>query len=246
MAILGIDIGGSGIKGAPVDTQTGEMVATRFRLPTPEPSMPGDMAVVIGEIARHFEWNGPIGAGFPAVMRDGVVLTAANIDETWIGVDAAKLITAETGCPATVVNDADAAGLAEMRFGAGKDYQKGTVLVITLGTGIGTAIFTDGYLVRNTEFGHLEIRGKDAERRASDAVRQRKNLSWPEYADRVNEYLGAMEKLFWPNLIIIGGGISKEYQKFFPYLSTDARVVAAQMLNNAGIVGAAMAAETPV
>jgi polyphosphate glucokinase len=246
MAILGIDIGGSGIKGAPVDTRTGEMLAARFRLPTPEPSLPVDVGLIIREIAQHFEWNGPIGAGFPAVVRNGVVLTAANIDETWIGTDAAKLINSETGCPATVINDADAAGLAEMRFGAGKDYQEGTVLVITLGTGIGTAIFTDGHLVRNTEFGHLELRGKDAEKRASDAVRQRKDLSWPDYADRVNEYLNAMEKLFWPDLIIIGGGISKEYQKFFPYLTTEARLIAAQMLNNAGIVGAAMAAETPI
>jgi polyphosphate glucokinase len=243
MAILGIDIGGSGIKGAPVNTRTGEMLAARFRLPTPEPSLPGEVAKAIHEIAMHFASEDPIGCGFPAVIRDGVVLTAANVDQSWIGTDAARLFANETGCPVRIINDADAAGMAEMRFGAGKDTQNGVVLVITLGTGIGTAIFTDGHLVPNTEFGHLMLRGKDAENRASDATRQRKDLSWPDYADRVNEYLREMEKLFWPDLIIIGGGISKEYLKFFPYLTTEARLVPAEMLNNAGIVGAAMAAE---
>lgn len=241
--ILGIDIGGSGIKGAPVNTRTGEMLAERFRIPTPEPSIPSAMAKVLGEVSRHFDWKGPIGSGFPSVVRQGVILTAANIDQSWIGTDAATIFSEETGCPVTVINDADAAGMAEMRFGAGKDYHKGTVLLITLGTGIGTAIFTDGHLLRNTEFGHLDIRGKDAERRASDATRQRKELSWHDYAMRVNEYLFQMEKLFWPDLIIVGGGISKESEKFFPFLSTQAKLVPAQMLNNAGIVGAAMAAE---
>lgn len=243
-AILGIDIGGSGIKGAPVNTQTGEMLAERFRVPTPEPSVPDAVAEVLREVSRHFSWNGPIGAGFPSVVRRGVILTAANIDESWIGADAATVFSEKTGCPVTVINDADAAGLAEMRFGAGKNAQKGTVILITLGTGIGTAIFTDGHLVRNTEFGHLEIRGKDAERRASDATRQRKDLSWKDYAKRVNEYLEHMERLFWPDLIIVGGGISKESEKFFPYLETEAKLVPAEMLNNAGIVGAAMATES--
>jgi polyphosphate glucokinase len=244
-AILGIDIGGSGIKGAPVNTQTGQMVAERFRLVTPEPSLPEAVAGVISEISRQFKWNGPIGAGFPSVVIRGVIMTAANIDQSWIGTDAAKLFSEKTGCPVTVINDADAAGLAEMRFGAGRNCQKGTVLMITLGTGIGSAIFTDGHLVRNTEFGHLEIRGKDAERRASDAAKQRKALTWPEYGGRVNEYLAQMERLFWPDLIIIGGGISKDHEKFFPYLTTRAKIVPAEMLNNAGIVGAAMAAENP-
>ncbi len=242
-AVLGIDIGGSGIKGAPVNTQTGEMLADRFRLLTPEPSLPIAVAEILREVSQHFKWNGPIGSGFPSVVRRGVILTAANIDKSWIGTDAAKLFSDKTGCPVTVINDADAAGLAEMRFGAGRDYQKGTVLMITLGTGIGTAVFTDGILLRNTELGHLIIRGKDAEWRASDAAKQRKELSWKKYAKRVNEYLYNMERLFWPDLIIIGGGISKESEKFFPYLTTQAKLVPAQMLNNAGIIGAAMAAE---
>ena len=240
---LGIDIGGSGIKGAPVKTQTGQMIAERFRLTTPEVSHPAAVAAALHEISQHFKWNGPIGCGFPAVVRQGVILTAANIDQSWIGTNAEKLFSDKTGCPVTVINDADAAGLAEIRFGAGREVQKGTVLMITLGTGIGSAVFTDGHLVRNTEFGHLEIRGKDAEWRASDAAKQRKDLSWQKYAIRVNEYLSHMERLFWPDLIIIGGGISKENEKFFPYLTTQAKIVPAQMLNNAGIVGAAMAAE---
>jgi polyphosphate glucokinase len=245
MAVLGIDIGGSGIKGAPVDTQTGELVEPRFRIPTPEPSTPNDVATAVLDLVRHFQYSGPIGCGFPSVIIHGRVLTAANIDESWIGTDAAALFTAETGCVSTVINDADAAGLAEMKFGAGKDFQKGVVIMLTLGTGIGSAIFTDGHLVPNTEFGHLEIRGKDAEKRASDAARSVKNLSWQEWADRLNEYLQTMERLFSPELIIIGGGVSKESKKFFPYLNTEARVVPALLLNNAGIVGAALATERP-
>ena len=244
MITLGIDIGGSGIKAAPVDTATGEMTAPRRRLPTPEPSTPEDMARIFREITDHFQWSGPIGCGFPSVVRDGVILTAANIDPSWVGVNAAEIVRKATGCSAVILNDADAAGLAEMSFGAGRDYQtKGTVLVITIGTGIGSAIFTDGHLLRNTEFGHMIVRGKDAEWRASAAVRDRKQLGWKAYAKRVNEYLFFMERLFWPDLIIIGGGISKESKKFFSYLDTKAKLVPAQMMNNAGIVGAAMAAE---
>ncbi|MDD5368423.1 MAG: ROK family protein [Anaerolineaceae bacterium] len=243
MAVLGIDIGGSGIKGAPVDITTGEMVQPRFRIPTPAPATPNDVAAAVLELTQHFQYNGPIGCGFPSVIIHGKAITAANIDQGWIGTDVAALFTAETGCQATVINDADAAGLAEMKFGAGKDYQNGVVILLTLGTGIGSAVFTDGCLVPNTEFGHLQVRGKDAEKRASDAVRQVKELSWQEWADRLNEYLQMMEQLFSPELIIIGGGVSKESKKFFPYLITEARVVPALLLNNAGIVGAALATE---
>jgi polyphosphate glucokinase len=239
MEILGIDVGGSGIKGAPVNLESGEMTAERFRLPTPEGGKPQEMAVIIADVARHFDWKGSIGVGFPAAVRDGIVLTAANIDASWIGTNVEKLIQQTSGCPAFVANDADVAGFAEMAFGAGKN-QRGVVLVITLGTGVGTAIFVDGVLVPNTELGHIEIRGKDAESRVSDAARQRKEWSYKDWAMRVNEYLNRMEDLFWPNMIIIGGGISKQADKFFPYLRTRARLEKAQLLNQAGIVGAAM------
>ncbi len=244
MSVLGIDIGGSGIKGAPVDTEKGELLAERFRLETPEPSKPAKVAKVVAEVIRHFEWTGPVGCGFPSVVRAGVVFTAANVHKSWIGTDAQSLFQEASGCPVTVINDADAAGLAEMRFGAGKDYQNGTVLMITLGTGIGTALFTDGRLLRNTEFGHISIRGKDAERRASDAARQRKDLSWKAWSKHLNEYLQTMEALFWPDLIIIGGGVSKDHERFFPYLKVHAKMVPAEMLNLSGIIGAALSVPT--
>ncbi len=244
MIILGIDIGGSGIKGAPVDLQSGEFMADRFRLPTPEPAKPKAVATVVGKVAQNFKWNGPIGTGFPAVVRNGVVYTAANISEKWVGVDAAKEFSTSTGCPVSVINDADAAGLAEMRFGAGKDHQNGVVLLVTLGTGIGSAIFIDGRLLPNTEFGHMRIRGKDAEHRASDAARKEQDLDWKAYGKKLNEFLQEMERLIWPDLIIVGGGISKKSEEFFKYLKLDAKIVPAQMLNNAGIVGAALGAES--
>jgi polyphosphate glucokinase len=239
MEILGIDVGGSGIKGAPVNLESGEMTAERFRLPTPEGGKPQEMAVTVADVARHFNWKGSIGVGFPAAVRDGIVLTAANIDASWIGTNVETLFQQTSGCKSYVANDADVAGFAEMAFGAGKN-QRGVVLVITLGTGVGTAIFVNGILVPNTELGHIEIRGKDAELRVSDAARQRKEWSYKDWAMRVNEYLNRMEDLFWPNMIIVGGGISKQADKFFPYLRTRARLEKAQLLNQAGIVGAAM------
>ncbi len=242
--VLGIDIGGSGIKGAPVDPDTGALLADRFRIPTPEPAKPKPVAKVVAEIARHFEWNGPIGCGFPAVVRNGVGFTAANVHKSWVGTDIAKLFSEKTGCPTIVINDADAAGLAEMKFGAGKG-RKGVVILLTLGTGIGSAVFVDGILVPNTEFGHLQMRGRDAEKRASDAVRQDKHLSWEDWARRLDDYLHAMEALFWPDLFIIGGGVSKDNKQFFPFLTVQAEVVPAQLLNLAGIVGAGLAACTP-
>ena len=241
MHILGIDVGGSGIKGAPVDTETGQLLAERLRIKTPKNGEPEPIAEVVNQIAQSFNWNGPIGIGFPAPIKGGVTMMAANVSEKWVGTNADALFTKVTGCDCTMINDADAAGLAEMTYGAGRG-QPGTVIMVTLGTGIGSAIFHRGQLIPNTEFGHLEIEGEDAEFRASDAARQRDDLSWKKYAKRLNKYLKTMEKLFWPNLFIIGGGISKESEKFIPLLTIDTHVVPAQLLNEAGIVGAALGA----
>ena len=239
MQILGIDVGGSGIKGAPVDIKTGKFLSERVRIKTPENAEPKPVAEVAAQVAQSFNWHGPIGIGFPAPIKNGVAMMAANISPDWVGVNADELFTSSTGCPCKVGNDADVAGLAEMTFGAGKD-QSGTVIMLTLGTGIGTAIFSSGHLVPNTEFGHLEMNGRDAEYRASDAARQRKDLSWKKYAKKLNSYMMTMEKLFWPDLFIIGGGISKVHEKFIPLLTVQAKVVPAQLQNEAGIVGAAL------
>lgn len=239
MQILGIDVGGSGIKGAPVDTETGQLLAERIRIKTPKNGEPEPIAEVVKQIAKSFNWNGPIGIGFPAPIKSGVAMMAANVSEKWVGTNADALFTKVTGCDCTLINDADAAGLAEMTFGAGRG-QPGTVIMITLGTGIGTAIFHRGHLLPNTEFGHLEVKGEDAEFRASDAARQREDLSWKKYAKRLNKYFEAMENLFWPDLFIIGGGISKESEKYLPLLTIETPVVTAQLLNEAGIVGAAL------
>ena len=241
MQILGIDVGGSGIKGAPVDVETGQLLAERIRIKTPKNGEPEPIAEVVKQIAQSFSWNGPIGIGFPAPIKGGVALMAANVSEKWVGTNADALFSKVTGCECTMINDADAAGLAEMTFGAGRG-QPGTVIMITLGTGIGTAIFHRGQLLPNTEFGHLEVEGEDAEFRASDAARQREELSWKKYAKRLNKYLSTMENLFWPNLFIIGGGISKESEKYLPLLTIETPVVTAQLLNEAGIVGAALGA----
>lgn len=239
--LLGIDIGGTGIKGAPVDTRTGTMFGERMRIPTPQPATPAAVADVIATIAHDFAWTGPVGATFPAVIRRGVVETATNVDRSWIGTDAAALFSKATGSQATVINDADAAGIAEMEFGAGA-HRTGTVLMVTLGTGIGTAVFHGGVLVPNMQFGHLEVRGKSAELRASETVRERKGLSWKRWAKRLNEYFEQLESLVWPELIIIGGGVSKKADKFVPLLKTRAELVAATLRNDAGIIGAAIAA----
>jgi len=243
MEVLGIDIGGSGIKGAPVDLETGEIVTERYRLPTPVKAKPDDVAEVLTEIVQHFNWKGPVGVGFPAVIRHGIAHTAANVHKSWIGTNAEELFTSHAGVPTFVLNDADAAGLAEMRFGIGRERSRGVVILITLGTGLGTAIFVDGKLVPNTELGHLVIRGKDAERRASDAARQRKELSWEQWSERLDEYLLYLEKLFWPDLFILGGGISKQSHKYVPLLHLQTEVAIASLLNQAGIVGAALYAE---
>jgi polyphosphate glucokinase len=239
--VLGIDIGGSGIKGAPVDTTTGELLDKRHRIPTPQPSRPDAVAEVVAEVARHFGWTGRIGCTFPAIVQKGIVHSAANVDKSWIGTDGKGLLEAATGCPIILLNDADAAGIAEMTFGAGKDHD-GVVMILTLGTGIGSAIFTEGVLVPNTELGHLIIRGKDAESRASDRAREEHEWGWKAWTKRVNEYLAYVEALFSPDLFIVGGGVSKEHKEFFHLLNTRAPLVPAAFFNEAGIVGAALAA----
>jgi polyphosphate glucokinase len=239
MQILGIDVGGSGIKGAPVDTDSGEMLAERVRIKTPEKAEPQPVAEVVAEITKAFNWNGPVGIGFPAPIKSGVAMMAANISPKWVGTNADDLFTKVTGCDCHMINDADAAGLAEMEFGAGKGHP-GTVIMLTLGTGIGTAIFYNGRLLPNTEFGHLEMKGMDAEHRVSDAARQAYELSWKDYAKKLSKYLQEMEKLFWPDLFIVGGGISKQSEKYVPLLKINTPVVTAQLLNQAGIVGAAL------
>ncbi len=240
MDILGIDIGGSGIKGAIVNVITGELKTERYRLETPEGAKPKDVAETVAQIVKKFSYQGPVGMGFPSVVIHGVCYSAANIDPSWIGTNINELVGKVTGLPVYTVNDADAAGVAEMRFGAGCKFDRGVVIMLTIGTGIGSAVFTDGHLVPNTELGHIEIRGKDAERRASDAARKRKKLSWEEWAKRFQEYLENIEKLFSPDLIILGGGASKESERFIAHLSTRAKIVPAQLLNQAGIIGAAI------
>jgi len=241
--VLGIDIGGTGVKAAPVDTATGQLMAERQKLPTPNPSTPAAVTEIVAQLVKVFGWTGQAGVTFPGVVVDGVILTAANLDHGWIGLDAAAIFGDSTKLPVTVLNDADAAGLAEMRFGAGKG-ERGTVLMLTLGTGIGSALFIDGILVPNTEFGHVQIRGKDAEKRASEHAREERDLSWGAWAGRVDEYLEHMEALLSPSLIIIGGGVSRKADKFLPLITRlRARVVPAAMHNDAGIVGAAMAAD---
>ena len=242
MQALGIDIGGSGIKGAPVDLATGKLLAERKKLATPHPSTPESVTEVVHEVAQSFGWTGPVGATFPGVVTSGTIRTAANVDKSWIGTDAASMFGKALGTGVVVLNDADAAGIAEMTFGAGVGV-KGSVLMLTFGTGVGSALFTDGVLVPNTEFGHIEIRGKDAEKRASELAREEHDLSWGKWAGRVDEYLEHMERLLSPSLIIIGGGISRKSEKFLPLLTgIQAKIVPATLQNDAGIVGAAMAA----
>ena len=241
MDILGIDIGGSGIKGAPVDLNHGILAAERLRIATPQPATPDAVADTVGRIIRHFNWTGPVGCGLPSVVQNGVARTAANIDSSWIGSDVRTLLSQRTGCPVTVINDADAAGIAEMRFGAGRG-RNGTILMVTVGTGLGTALFRDGSLVPNTELGHLLLNGKVAEKYASAAAREDLGLSYKTWAKRLDLYLHQLQSLFWPDLFILGGGISKKHEKFFPFLTIETEFLPAVLRNQAGIVGAALAA----
>lgn len=240
--VLGIDIGGTGIKGAPVDVQSGQLAAERLRMETPQPATPAAVAQTVAKLAAAFSWKGPIGIGFPAAVQQGMVMTASNIDKSWIGVQGDRLFAEATGCPVHLLNDADVAAEAEMHFGAGHN-QKGVTMMITVGTGIGTAFFINGMLVPNTELGHIHLPGHTeiAEKYCSNATRERESLSWEVWAHRFDEYLNYMYKLFYPSLMIIGGGQSKSFEKYRKLLTVPTKVVPAQLLNNAGIIGAAVA-----
>ncbi len=240
MQVLGIDIGGSGIKGALIDTQTGEMLTDRHRIPTPLPGTPEQVGEIVGAMARQFDWTGPVGCGFPAPLRHGEVLYISNLDAGWRGRNADALFSEMSGCDVHVINDADAAGLAELHFGAARG-RKGVVLMLTLGTGIGSALFVDGVLVPNTEFGHVEFDGMEAEWYAADAARKREELSWKKWARRLDRTLHHFEFLLRPELIVLGGGVSKKAGKFIPRLTVTAEVVPAEMRNRAGIIGAGLA-----
>ena len=238
---LGIDIGGSGIKAAVVHTTTGELVTERVRLRTPQPSTPDAVAAIVRHLVEQAGWQSAVGATFPAVIQHGVARSAANVDKSWIGTDVDDVFTRATGRPVTVLNDADAAGVAEARFGAAKGVC-GVVILLTFGTGIGSALMMDGTLVPNTELGHLELDGHDAETRASAAVRDLQKMSYPKWAGRVQKYMQHVERLFTPDLFVVGGGVSKDSDKWLPLLDLNTQVLPALLLNNAGIVGAAMAA----
>lgn len=241
MRVLGIDVGGSGIKGAVVDLRTGKLVTERHRVPTPDPSTPKAVGDAVARVVKHFRWRGRIGCGMPGPVKNGQLLALANLNKAWVGIRAGEVYSKACGRTVVVVNDADAAGLAEMRFGVGRKT-RGVTVLLTLGTGIGSSLFVDGVLVPNTEFGQVEVRGKPGEARAAARVRKEKDLSWEEWAGRLNEYLQRLEYLIWPDLIIIGGGVSRRYAKFVSHLTTRAPVVPAHLRNEAGIVGAALAA----
>ena len=241
MHILGIDIGGSGVKGALVDTATGSMLTDRFRIPTPDPSTPDAVTSTVAEIVKHFDWKGITGCGFPAVVKNEVALTAANIDTSWIGVNVAEMISAKTGCPTHVSNDVDAAGWAEINYGAAKDVS-GVILILALGTGIGSSLFIDGRQVPNTEFGHIIMHGDIAEKYAANSVRITQQLTWKKWGKRLNEYLQYIETIMHPDLIVLGGGVSKYHEEFFPYLKCRTRLLPAELRNHAGIIGAACSA----
>jgi polyphosphate glucokinase len=238
--ILGIDIGGTGVKGAPVDVRSGVLTELRYREITPQPSTPDAVADTVNKVIKHFDWKGPVGCGLPGVVKQGRVRTAANIAEQWLDCNAQELFEQATGCPFVVINDADAAGYAEMHFGAGQGRQ-GLVIVVTLGTGIGTALFIDGHLVPNTELGHIESNGVEAELRASELARKNEGLSWKKWARRVDKYLHDLQRYFWPDLFIIGGGASNKSEKFLPHLTVPVPLLVAELRNEAGIVGAALA-----
>ena len=236
-----MDIGGSGIKGCLVDLEAGQLIGERIRIETPQPALPDPVYAVVAQIVDSFGWTERIGVTFPGVLKHGVAHTAANVDKSWIGTDVDDELSKLIPGNVVTLNDADAAGIAEMRYGAGRD-ERGVVLMLTFGTGIGSALFVDGHLVPNTEFGHIQVDGEDGERRASAAAREREDLDYPTWARRVDRYLDVLEAGLWPDLIIVGGGVSKKAHKWVPLLSTRTPVVPAQLQNDAGIVGAALAA----
>lgn len=243
MKVLGIDIGGSGVKGAVVDVKRGELVTERHRIPTPKPATPAAVAETVRSLARHFDWSGPIGCTLPARVQGGVAKTAANIDPSWINTPVRALFQEVTKCPVAVLNDADAAGVASMEFGAGRG-RKDLVIMVTVGTGIGSAMFYKGRLIRGTELGHLRLHGDSAEKYASNVVRKREGLSWTQWAGRFQEYLNHVEFLFAPDLIIVGGGVSRpaKTREYWHLLDTQADLVPAVLENEAGIIGAAVIA----
>jgi polyphosphate glucokinase len=241
---FGIDIGGTGMKAAPVDLETGQLSAGRFRIDTPQPATPKALAEVVRQLVDHHDWEGPVGVCMPSVVTRGVVRSAANIDKSWIDVDADELFTSEIGAPVSVLNDADAAGVAEMTWGSGRG-RSGVVLCLTFGTGIGSGLFVDGVLVPNTELGHLELDGPDIEKRAAASARDREGLSWQQWGDRVDHYLRHIVMLFSPELIIVGGGASKKPDKWMHRIDPGCEVVVATMANNAGIAGAALLSPGP-
>jgi polyphosphate glucokinase len=238
---FGVDIGGSGIKGCPVDIDGGVLAEERLRIPTPQPSTPESVANALAEIVEKFGWTGPVGVTLPCVVKRGTAYTAANVDKSWIGTDADAVFTKATGCDVTVLNDADAAGLAEVRYGAAKDVP-GVVILLTFGTGIGSGLFLDGDLVPNTELGHLEIDGHDAEKRAAASAKDNEGLSYRQWAKRVQRYLTHVQALFSPDLFVLGGGVSRKADKWVPLLDLRTPVKPAELENQAGIVGAALAA----
>ena len=242
MEILGIDIGGSGIKGGIVNIKDGTLLTERHRIATPQPATPQAVVDTVSELVKHFNYSGPIGCGFPALIRNGTVKTASNIDKSWIDVPVEELFSTITGQKVFMVNDADAAGLAELRFGAGKGHT-GMAMMLTIGTGIGSAIIHHDILLPGTELGHLEFKGKSAEKYCSDAVRERESLTWEEWGKRLNNYLLHLEMLFSPDLFILGGGVSKKFDKFKSQLVTKTQVMPASLQNMAGIIGAACFAD---
>jgi polyphosphate glucokinase len=240
---FGIDIGGTGVKGAAVDVTTGQLTTERVRVLTPRPATPESVVPVAVALVTSASYTGAVGCAFPAVIKDGVAFTAANIDPSWIGTSVSAAVSGQLGGAAvTVINDADAAGLAEMRFGAGRDVD-GVVVMLTVGTGIGSAVFLDGTLVPNTELGHLEVDGHVAEHRASETAREKEGLTHRDWAKRFNRYLEVLDRLLWPDLVIVGGGVSKAPEKFMPLLEARAKIVPATLANAAGIIGAALSAQ---
>lgn len=243
MEILGVDIGGSGIKGAVVDTAAGRTKTERVRIPTPKPATPEAVAKTLKELVKTIGWDGPVACGFPARIVDGVALTASNIDKSWINTKAEELFSKTVKQQVFVANDADVAALAEMTFGAGRDHKKGKVIVLTIGTGIGSAIFNDGVMYANSELGHVILHGDSAEKYCADSARQREGLKWKEFGKRFNEYLAHLEFILNPDVFILGGGASKKFDKFKDELHVKAKVIPAESLNMAGIIGAALYAE---
>jgi polyphosphate glucokinase len=243
---FGIDVGGSGVKGGIVDLETGQLIGDRFKLATPQPATPDAVAKTIAAVVKEFGWTEKLGVTYPGVVTDGIVHTAANVDKGWLGVNARDVIAAALdGQPVTVLNDADAAGLAEEKFGAGKD-NTGIIVLLTFGTGIGSAVIHNGVLLPNTEFGHLEVGGKEAEHRAASSIKDKKGWSYERWTEEVTRVLVAIENAIWPDLFIAGGGISRKAAKWIPMLKNRTPVVAAALQNTAGIVGAAMASDVDV